>query len=168
MAATMTTTERKVGTMATTPYDVVMTYLHSLNMTAETKRSVGHSLMDEARREDARLRMREQFRLKKDLELFATYKDNWDGDGGLPLSEDVLHNFEELLPYLSSNCLLQIDIYPENNGSLLVMWRNKEAGINIGSNTYTYYQTNGDEVEGKSHLPFSVDDVLETAERLAA
>jgi hypothetical protein len=48
------------------------------------------------------------------------------------------------------------------------MWRDKEAGINIGSTTYTYYQTVGDQVSGESHLPFDVDDVIQKAEKLAA
>ena len=149
-------------------FENIMAYLHSINLTTEIKRSVGHSLVDEAMREDAGIKFREQFRLKKDLELFATYKDNWDGEGGKPLNPKVILNFESLLPLLSSRCLLQIDVCPENNGSLLLMWRNKEAGINIGSSTYTYYQTDGDKVNGESHLPFSIDDVIAKAEKIAA
>ncbi|MBQ3784444.1 MAG: hypothetical protein II838_13565 [Lachnospiraceae bacterium] len=149
-------------------FEGIMAFLHSINLSTETKRSVGHSLMDEASREDAGIKLREQFRLKKDLELFETYQDNWDGEGGKPLNPDVVLNFEKLLPLLSSRCLTQIDVCPENNGSLLLMWRDKEAGINIGSTTYTYYQTNGSEVSGESHLPFNIDDVLKQAEKIAA
>ena len=101
----------QIGTNVT-PFEVVMAYLHSINMTAETKRSVGHQLMDEAMREDARIKMHEQFRLKKDLDLFSSYQLDWDGEGGLPLNPDAIHNFEALLPFLSSNCLLQIDLFP--------------------------------------------------------
>lgn len=101
------------------------------------------------------------------MELFETYKDDWDGEGGKPLNPEVILIFEALLPLLSSRCLLQIDVCPENNGSLLLMWRNKEAGINIGSTTYTYYQTIDDKVSGESHLPFNVDDVIQKAEKLA-
>lgn len=149
-------------------FENIMAYLHSINLSTETKRSVGNSLIDEAMREDAGIKFREQFRLKKDLELFATYKDNWDGEGGKPLDHNAISNFEAVLPLLSSRCLLQIDVCPENNGSILLMWRNKEAGINIGSSSYTYYQTNGNEVSGESHLPFNVDDVIEKAEKFAA
>lgn len=165
MTATDTTT--KTG-RPSIPFEAVMAYLHSVNMTAETKRSVARRLQDEARREDASIKMREQFRLKKELDLYATYEQDWDGEGGLPISMEALSNVEALLPFLSSRCLLQVDLYPESNGSLLIMWKNKEAGINIGSSTYTYYETKGNKVNGESHLPFDVDDVLEKAELLAA
>ena len=168
---TRTTSTRQqinIGKNSPVTYDAVMTYLHSINMTIETKHSVGKSLVNEAKREDAQTKLQEQFRIKKDLDLFATYKENWDGEGGLPVSTEALKNVESLLPYLSSRCLLQIDIYPENNGSLLIMWRTKEAGINIGNDTYTFYQINDNEVDGKSHLPFNIDDVIETAEKIAA
>ena len=152
----------------TTPFEVVLAYLHSINLTTETKRDLGYKLMDEAQREDASIRMREQFRIQKDLELFFFFFENWDGENGLPVNTKALRNMESILPFLSSRCLMQIDIFPENNGSLLIMWRDKEAGINIGSDTYTYYSVSGKEVSGESHLPFNVDDVLEKAEKLAA
>lgn len=163
-----TTATYKTKERNTASFETVMAYLHSVNLTTEIKQSVGRSLIDEALREDASVKLQEQYRLKKDLELFETYKDDWDGEGGKPLNPDVILNFEALLPLLSSRCLLQIDVCPENNGSLLLMWRDKEAGINIGSTTYTYYQTVGDQVSGESHLPFDVDDVIQKAEKLAA
>lgn len=149
-------------------FDSVMLFLHSANLPTETKRSVGQRLIDEAIREDASIKLREQFRLKKDLDVFAAYSENWDGEGGKPLSHEVIQNFEMLLPFLSSRCLSQIDVCPENNGSLLLMWRDKEAGINLGKTTYTYYQTDGDTVNGESHLPFNVDDIIKKAEKIAA
>lgn len=109
----------------------------------------------------------EQDRLKKDLESFSAYKENWDGEGGLPLTEKVIHNFETLLSQMSARSLQHIDIYPENNGSLLIMSRTQEAGVNIGDETYTYYVTHGGQVEGESHLAFMVEDVLDKIEIIA-
>ena len=163
----MSETAMNIGQQAM-PFEAVMAYLHSINLNVETKRDLGQRLMEEARREEASIKMREQFRIQKDLEIFSSYKENWDGEHGLPVGVNAMRNMEAILPFLSSRCLSQIDVFPENNGSLLMMWRNKEAGINIGGETYTYYYTHGQEVIGESHLPFDIENVLETAEKLAA
>ena len=144
-----------------------MAYLHTLLLSTDTKRLVSDLLMKEVMREDARIKMTEQYRLKKDLELFATYQEDWDGEGGLAISKEVIHNFESLLPFISAEALQHIDVYPESNGSLLIMSRTQEAGVNIGNDTYTYYITNGNKVDGKSHLAFSIDDVLAKIEEVA-
>jgi hypothetical protein len=107
--------------------DAVMDYLHTLVLSTDTKRLVGNLLVKEAMREEAHTKMAEQYRLKKDLDYFSTFKKDWDGEGGLPLSESVIHNFESLLPFISAKALQHIDVYPESNGSLLIMSRSKEA-----------------------------------------
>lgn len=147
--------------------DAVLSYLHTLVLTPETKKSIGDMLVREAMREEAHTKMMEQYRLKKDLELFSTYQENWDGEGGLPLSENVINNFESLLPLISTSSLQHIDVYPENNGSLLVMSRTQEAGVNIGNETYTYYYIKDNKVIGENHLKFVVDKVLEKIEEIA-
>ena len=162
----MTTTKANVSAKPTSS-DAVMAYLHTLLLSTDTKRLVGDLLMKEAMREEARIKMTEQYRLKKDLELFSAYKEDWDGEGGLPLNEDVIRNFESLLPFISTKALQHIDVYPESNGSLLVMSRIKEAGVNIGNDSYTYYIINDNKVEGESHLAFVVDDVLKRIEEVA-
>lgn len=147
--------------------DAALAYLRTLVLTTDDKRTVADSLFREAMREDAQAKMGEQYRLKKDMELFASYKDNWDGEGGLPLTEQVIQNFECLLPLISTTSLKHIDVYPENNGSLLILSRTQEAGLNIGNDTYTYYITHGTEVTGESHLAFTIDDVLNKIEEIA-
>jgi len=144
--------------------DSVMDYLHTINLTSDTKRDIANRLLEEVLREEASTKMREQFRLKKDLEHFATFTDNWDGEGGQPLQESSLHNFETLLPLLSVRALCGIDISPENNGTLLITSKTKEAGVNIGNNTYTYYSIVDGQVDGESHLAFDTDKVLEQIE----
>ena len=147
--------------------DAALAYLHSLVLTTDDKRTVGDCLLREAMREDAQAKVSEQYRLKKDMEMFATYEDNWDGEGGLPLTDQVIRNFECLLPLITTTSLKHIDVYPENNGSLLILSRTQEAGLNIGNDTYTYYITRGNEVTGESHLAFNVDDVLSKIEEIA-
>ena len=85
-----TTAKYKTKERNTASFETVMAYLHSVNLTTEIKQSVGRSLIDEAFREDAIVKLQEQYRLKKDLELFETYKDDWDGEGGKPLNPDVI------------------------------------------------------------------------------
>ena len=147
-------------------FDSVMDYLHTVNMTSDLKRIVANRLLEEALREEASIKMEEQFRLKKELEQFSTFDNDWDGEGGIPLREASLRNFELLLPLLSVRTLRGIDISPENNGTLLVTSKVKEAGVNIGDNTFTYYLIENGKVEGESQLTFDTDRVLEQIERL--
>lgn len=147
-------------------FDRVMDYLHTVNMTSDLKRTVANRLLEEVLREEAGIKMEEQFRLKKELEHFSTFGNDWDGEGGIPLREASLRNFELLLPLLSVQALRSIEISPENNGTLLVTSKVKEAGVNIGDNTFTYYSIENGKVEGESQLTFDTDRVLEQIERL--
>ena len=61
------------------------------------------------------------------MDLFATYEENCDGEGGHPLTSQVIQNFD----------------------------------------TYTYFVTHDNKVNGESHLDFSVDAVLEKIEEIA-
>lgn len=147
-------------------FDSVMDYLHAANLSSDAKKVIANLLLDEAIREEASTKMREQFRLKKDLEHFSTFAEDWDGEGSVPLQEASLQNFELLLPLLSARALQGIDISPENNGTLLITSRLREAGVNIGDNTYTYYSVDNGQVNGKSRLTFDADKVLEQIENL--
>lgn len=149
-------------------YDRVMDYLHTIELSSETKRNIANRLLEEALREDAIAKMKEQFRLKKDLEYFSTFADDWDGEGGKPLQKESLLNFEALLPLLSVRALRGIDISPENNGTLLVTSKMREAGVNIGNHTYTYYSIENGQVEGESQLDYDAEQVLEQIENIAS
>ena len=148
-------------------FDSVMDYLHTVNLSTDAKKVIANLLLDEVQREEASTKMKEQFRLKKDLEHFSAFARDWDGEGGMPLQEASLHNFEELLPLLSAHALQGIDVSPENNGTLLITSKLKEAGVNIGDSTYTYYSIENGQVNGESLLPFDVNKVLEKIENIA-
>lgn len=147
-------------------FDNVMDYLHTINLSSDAKKVIANLLLDEALREEASTKMKEQFRLKKDLEHFSTFTEDWDGEGGVPLQEASLQNFEILLPLLSVRALQGIEISPENNGTLLITSKSREAGVNIGNNTYTYYSIENGQVKGESQLAFDADRVLEQIENL--
>lgn len=141
-------------------FESVMDYLHTINLSSDAKKIIANRLLDEALREEASVKMREQFRLKKDLEHFSAFDADWDGEGGVPLQKASLRNFEILLPLLSARALQGIDVSPEGNGTLLITSKSKEAGVNIGDNTYTYYFVENGQVTGESQLVFDVDQVL--------
>lgn len=149
-------------------YDRVMDYLHTIELSSEMKRDIANRLLEEALREDATAKMKEQFRLKKDLEHFSTFTDDWDGEGGKPLQKESIHNFEALLPLLSVRALRGINISPENNGTLLVTSKIREAGVNIGNHTYTYYSIENGQVEGESQLDYDAEHVLEQIENIVS
>ncbi len=146
--------------------DDVMNYLHGIRITSEDKRSIGEMLIKEALREEAIVRMNEQYRLMKDMEIFAAYKDNWDGEGGYPLTEQVKRNFDVLLPNLSPKCLRRIQISPESNGTILIECTNQEAGVNLADNNYSFYIIQGNHVSGENNVPFDVDTLTEKLEEL--
>lgn len=147
-------------------FDNVMDYLHTMNLSSDAKKVIANLLLDEALREEASIKMREQFRLKKDLEYFSAFAEDWDGEGGMPLQEASLQNIELLLPLLSVRALQGIDISPESNGTLLITSKSREAGVNIGDNTYTYYSVDNGQINGESQLPFDADKVLAQIENL--
>ena len=147
-------------------FEDVMNYLHGIRITSEEKRSIGERLLKEAQREEAIVRMNEQYRLMKDMETFAAYENNWDEEGGFPLTEQVKRNFDILLPNLSNKCLKNIQISPESNGTILIECTNQEAGVNLADTEYSYYIIRGNHVVGENNVPFDVDTLTEKLEEL--
>ena len=100
------------------------------------------------------------------LSDFQEYEAGWDGDNALPLNHLVVKNFKNILQESSDNDLQGWTIFPSANGTLLLQNKNRKSGINIGTNGFSYYIIQNDEVKGENNLAFSPKAVLEIMKQI--
>ncbi len=90
------------------------------------------------------------------LKTYQSYTKGWDGEDASPLTENVVANFSHVLEVIDKALLLNITIYPETNGTLLIDCTKREAGISLGDERFSYYEIDGGKVTGENGIPFSV------------
>lgn len=100
------------------------------------------------------------------LSDYQEYEKGWDGDDALPLSKQVVKNFKAMLQKSQDSELQGWAIYPAANGTLLLQNKERNSGINIGINGYSYYEIVDGEVKGENNLKFSPKSVIETMKRI--
>ena len=93
---------------------------------------------------------------------FQEYGQGWDDDGALPLNNEVVKNFKQVLLMSTDDELRGWTIFPAANGTLLMEYKPLEAGINIGKDDFSYYSFAEGKMEGKNHQSFSPEAVIET------
>ena len=103
----------------------------------------------------------------KRLSDFQEYEKGWDDDDARPLNRTVVKNFKDVLEASSDGMLAGWTIYPSANGSLLLEYQPREAGINIGKDDFSYYDLIDGKPTGANHCPFSPASVLETMTRIS-
>ena len=101
------------------------------------------------------------------LSDFEAYEPGWDGDDARPLNRNVSKNMRQVLEKSEDTQLSGWTIFPAANGSLLLEYKPREAGINIGKDDFSYYCLTEEKVCGKNHLPFSPEAVIETMNLIA-
>lgn len=100
------------------------------------------------------------------LSDYQEFEKGWDGDDALPLSKQVVKNFKAMLQKSQDSELQGWAIYPAANGTLLLQNKERNSGINIGINGYSYYEIVDGEVKGENNLKFSPKSVIETMKRI--
>ena len=144
-----------VMTYGKNSYADVMLYLHNTGISREVKEKVGHRLVFEI----SALYLSKAF---DRLDYLATLKEDWDGEGALPISRQVLDNLRRVLFISDDNDWKEWMIGPETNGTLGLQNSVSDACISIGENEYSYYaEIDGKELHG-NHLAFSPSSFLET------
>jgi len=68
------------------------------------------------------------------------------GDGYL--TPQVVMNFNHLLEVIDKQLLVGLTIFPETNGTLLIDCTDKEAGISLGNDKFSYYIIKDGQVMG--------------------
>ena len=105
--------------------------------------------------------------LLRRLSDFQEYEQGWDDGDARPLSPTVVKNFKAVLEGSSDSLLTGWTIFPAANGSLLLEYKPREAGINIGKDDFSYYSFRNGQVEGQNSRPFTAAAVIETMKRLS-
>jgi uncharacterized phage-associated protein len=106
--------------------------------------------------------------LKIDFQDYQRYQRGWDGEDGLPLTQQVIRNFSQVLSVADNETLSAIRIYPDDNGSLGIELKGLKAGLSLGNDAFSHYMIDNDHVIGDSHVPFSpqaVADVIASFHR---
>ena len=76
------------------------------------------------------------------LKTYQAYPVGWDGEDAVPLTPQVVMNFNHLLEVIDKQLLVGLTIFPETNGTLLIDCTDKEAGISLGNDKFSYYIIN--------------------------
>lgn len=138
-----------------TKFDRVIGYLHSSQLSMETKRAVYLQLQAEVADENLGY-------MKRRLKEFAGLQAGWDGDEAHPVLPDVTAFMSQLLCSCSSMELADWSLFPNVNGTLLL--QRKNAAISIGLNDFSYYAETKGKTIGLDHQPLSIESVKSTIE----
>lgn len=105
-------------------------------------------------------------RLLDDLATFQGYQKGWDGDAASPLSRKTAKHFLQLLGKSSEEDLMDWNIYPEKNGTLILENERQNAQINLADKEFSYFKDNGGELQGESHVKYSASSLLKTIRQI--
>ena len=102
------------------------------------------------------------------LKTYRAYPAGWDGENAAPLNSQVVTNFIHLLEVIDKRLLIGLTIFPETNGSLLIDCTDKEAGISLGNDKFSYYEIKDGKITGEDGIDFSVQAITKVIEKIAA
>lgn len=97
--------------------------------------------------------------LKIEFQSIQRYQRGWDGEDALPLNPQVIDNFRRVLNVADDSALSNIRIFPEDNGALSIETINRQAGLSLGKQTYSYYNIVDCHASGEDNVPFSPEGV---------
>ena len=102
------------------------------------------------------------------LKTYRAYPAGWDGEDAVPLTSQVVTNFSRLLEVIDKQLLIGLTIFPETNGTLLIDCTEKEAGISLGNDKFSYYVIKDGQVTGENGIDFSVQAITNVIKKIAA
>lgn len=105
-------------------------------------------------------------RLYQRLLQVSKLQQGWDGYNALPVNSQVIDNMHVVLDNCDSTQLQGWQIFPENNGTILLQNSVRRAGINLGDKTFSYFIINGNNVDGDDSKAFSVSMFLNVLNKL--
>jgi len=149
------TVSEPVAAYGTNSYADVMYFLNTMRISPEVKEQVGRRLVLEVTAKNlAKAYAR--------LDHLATLEKDWDGEGALPISRQVINNVKSVLLISEDEDWKGWLIGPETNATLGLQSRATDACISIGADEYSYYaEIAGKEYHG-NHVLFTPSSFLET------
>ena len=100
------------------------------------------------------------------LKTYKAYQAGWDGEDAAPLTNQVVTNFSHVLEVIDKQLLVGLTIFPETNGTLLIECTDKEAGISLGNDKFSYYEIKDGHVTGENGIDFSVQAITQVIKKI--
>lgn len=102
----------------------------------------------------------EKSRIKVAVDKLFFLNTGWDGLEALPVSESAIRNVSQLLIVSDNRDWHNWTVEPNINGTVILRHSSRMAGISIGSDAFSYYQKDGNNVTGRDMVVFSASEVL--------
>ncbi|MBR4677168.1 MAG: hypothetical protein IKO99_04115 [Bacteroidales bacterium] len=142
-----------IGNMTAASFDAVMSYLHSIPISYETKKFVYKQLGQE-------IYETHHQKMKDRLKQISDLKQGWDGYDGLPIKEKTVENFVQFLNVCDFSDVADWSLFPNTNGTLLL--EQKNASISIASKEFSYYAESQNRYMEAERQPYTLRSFLET------
>ncbi len=149
----LTHTANPVANFPFATYADVMYYLHTIRITPEDKQKVVHRLSEE-------ISGKNLSRIYSRLDYLSTLKDDWDGEGALPVSKRVIDNLKSVL-------LISLDadwqdwlVGADANAALGLQSDKTNACISLGAKEFSYYARINGKRLGESHINFNSEKYI--------
>ena len=149
----VTNASEPVAAYGTNSYADVMYLLHTMPITSEVKERVARRLTLEV---DSKYLSKAFAR----LDHLATLKEDWDGEGALPVSRKVINNVKSVLAISNDEDWAEWTISPDGNATLGLQSKPHTTLISVGANEFSYFVMVDGKKYGESHVPFNPETLL--------
>lgn len=143
-----------VAAYPTMSYADMMAYIHSVHISREDKEKLGRRLVVEV----TQPALAEAY---ERIEHLSTLENDWDGEGGLPVSPKVLNNLKSVLMISDNADWENWAISPDSNATIGLQSFTTDALISLGAYEYSYYARIDGVRYGESHVDFSPQSFLQ-------
>lgn len=155
----MMASEPAVAAYPTTSYVDVMRYLHTIRISPDDKKRVASRLTLEVTGKNLS-------RVFARLDYLASLKENWDGEGGLPVSRRVLDNVKNTLLISDDEDWQEWLLGTDANATIGLQSKLTKACISLGAREFSYYARKNGERLGESHIDFTPEALLNTMRKI--
>lgn len=136
-----------------TSYIDVMYYLHNIRITPEDKQKVAHRLTEEISGQNLS-------RIYSRLDYLSTLKEDWDGEGAMPVSKKVIDNLKSVLLISYDDDWKNWLLGADSNATLGLQSDKTDACVSLGAKEFSYYARINGERLGDSHIDFNPETFL--------
>jgi len=147
-----------IANYSPTYYDVMM-YLHSIPISKEVKENVGRRLVKEVT-EPALAKA------YATVDELSRLEEDWDGEGALPISQNVLKNIKNVLLISDNSDWENWMISPDSNATLGLQSKQSRACVSLGAKEFSYFVRKNGEKMAASHVDFSPSLFLTTLRKI--
>ncbi len=154
-----THTASPVANYPVATYADVMYYLHTIRITPEDKQKVVHRLLEE-------ISGKNLSRIYSRLDYLSSLKEDWDGEGALPVSKRVIDNLKSVLLISFDEDWKDWLLGADSNATLGLQSDKTNACISLGAKEFSYYARINGKRLGESHVDFNSENFLNVMRKI--